>query len=97
VRPKSGYVGADYAIAQGGYSCTVNGSEIRLEPKTDTGSAVRQLSRLVIDGAKKTFFSIGSSYGERSIHPGPAPETYAPPGGDVSSSWSWTFAFERAD
>ena len=95
VRPKSGFVGADYAIASGGYSCVVNGAEIRLEPKTDTGSAVRTLSRLVIDGAKRSLFSIGSEYGERSIHPDPVKQTYS--NDTLASSWTWTFSFERAD
>jgi hypothetical protein len=86
---------AAVAIASGGYSCVVNGYEMRLEPKTDTGNSIRQFSRLVIDAGRRALFSVGSSYGDWSIHPEPARGRYTADG--IDSSWSWTFSFQRAD
>jgi hypothetical protein len=97
VRPKIGPVVGTYSSATGGYTCTQNGNEIRLAPHSESGTGLRSMIRLVNDGGRKALFSVGNRYGDWAIHPNPVSGTYTAPGGGVTSSWSWTWNFQRAD
>jgi len=94
-RPKYGPVYGTYAIADPGYTCRSNGSEIRTPPHTETRRDIRTLSFLVLDGARHALFSVGSAYGDPTIRPDPIEGDYH--GKGVDSSWTWTFVFQRAD
>jgi hypothetical protein len=95
--PWEGAVLGHYLNELGGYSCTVNGNTTTLAPKTERGSAVRLLARLVTDGGRPrhAIFTVGAGYGERSIHPPTIEREYHAE--DVDSSWSWTLSFQRAN